>query len=121
MTLLKMKLIVIRSSDVLRCAAFYRQLGLEFTEHRHGGGPLHFAAVLAGVVFEIYPTKKSDDVDRTTRLGFVVPDIHTSILALRSSDVKIVEVLEQTEWGQRAVVRDPDGRSVELYAAETLP
>ncbi|WP_373651672.1 VOC family protein [Schlesneria sp. DSM 10557] len=121
MTALRLKLIVIRSMDVFRCAAFYRQFGIEFSEHRHGTGPLHFAAELAGVVFEIYLTRKVEDVDRTTRLGFVIPDIHTSIPTLHSNGVEFVEELEQTEWGQRVVVRDPDGRSVELYAAETSP
>lgn len=64
------KLVVIRSTDINGTMAFYRSLGIEFKEDQHGSGPRHFAADLGGIVFEIYPTKKPEDVNRTTRLGF---------------------------------------------------
>jgi lactoylglutathione lyase len=115
----RLQLVVIRSTDISRVVAFYSKFGVAFEEHRHGTGPGHFSTDLSGLVFEIYPAKKPEDVDRTTRLGFAIPDLHGSILELRSLDVEIIEEPKETEWGLRAVVRDPDGRSVELYAYDS--
>ena len=113
------KLVVIRSMDIDSTVTFYRSLGIAFDEEQHGNGPRHVAADLGGIVFEIYPTKKLEDVDRTTRLGFSIPDIHTVIISIRDFGATIVEEPTNSEWGLRAVVRDPDGRSVELYADES--
>lgn len=111
-----LKLIVIRTTDVPRLVAFYRCLGIEFTEHRHGAGPMHFASDLCGIVFEIYPTKKLENVDRSTRLGFSVSDIRTAIISTRELGSTTVEELLESPWELRAVVRNPDGRSVEFYS-----
>ena len=113
------KLVVIRSTDINGTMAFYRSLGIEFKEDQHGGGPRHFAADLGGIVFEIYPAKNPEDVDQTTRLGISLPDLHTVIISIRGLGATIVEEPKESEWGLRAVVRDPDGRSVELYADES--
>ena len=48
-------LIVIRVADLARSRQFYQAIGLDFHEEQHGGGPLHLACELAGIVFEIYP------------------------------------------------------------------
>jgi len=110
------RLIVIRTIDLPRLVDFYRCMEIEFTEHRHGSGPMHFATDLCGVVFEIYPTKKPENVDRATRLGFSVRGLQTAVDSLRSLGAAIVEEPTHSEWGFRAVVQDPDERSVELYA-----
>ena len=112
------KLVVIRSTDMNGTMAFYRSLGIDFNDDQHGSGPRHFAADLGGIVFEIDPTKKPEDVDRTNRLGFSLPDIHTAIISIRDLGATIVEEPKDSDWGLRAVVRDPDGRSVELYAED---
>ena len=52
---ISLNLVVLRSGEMENAAEFYRFLGLEFTRHRHGGGPEHFAAEWAGGLFEIYP------------------------------------------------------------------
>lgn len=109
-------LLVIRTTDLPRLVAFYRSMEIEFTEHRHGTGPMHFAAELSGVVFEIYPAKTQEDVDRTTRLGFSVRELHTVVDSLQSLGAAVIKEPMQSEWGVRAVVQDPDGRFVELYA-----
>ena len=113
------KLVVIRSTDIQRAVTFYRSLGIEFKEEQHGSGLRHFAADLRGIVFEIYPAKRPEDIDRTTRLGFSLPDIRTAINSIRELGATIAEEPTESEWGLHAVVRDPDGRSVELYADES--
>lgn len=112
----KLRLVVIRTTEVGRLADFYRCVGVQFAEEQHGGGPRHFAAQLSDVVVEIYPANTPEDVDRTTRLGFSISDIHGAIRALETFGAEIVVQPKQTEWGLRAVVKDPDGRAVELYA-----
>jgi len=93
---------------------FYKALGIDFHEEQHGDGPVHWAADLNGIVMEIYPAKSAEEVDVTTRLGFDVNDAASVLNTLRLSDFKIISDLKQTKWGLRAIVRDSDGRTVEL-------
>ncbi len=89
-----MHLLVIHTTRVAACVDFYTGLGLEFTRERHGEGPEHHAAVLAdGGVFEIYPATPAR-VTGAVRLGFTV---HGGALP-----------------PGRHVVRDPDGRNVDV-------
>lgn len=113
------RLLVVRTTNIKQVLGFYESLGLDFCEHRHGTGPMHFATELSGLVFEIYPTKKQANVDRMTRLGFALPDLPSVVDLLRSHAIPIVEEPTPSEWGMRAIVNDPDGRVVELYAVES--
>lgn len=70
-------------------------------------------------MLEIYPAKSKDEVDVTTRLGFVIKDATSVLGTMRLSDVEIISDLKQTKWGLRAVARDSDGRTVELVQRET--
>ena len=98
---------------------FYRCMGIQFNKEQHQSGPLYFATDLDGVVFEIYPAKALEDVDRKTRLGFFVTDLQAAMNSLRILRATIVEEPSESPWGMRAIVRDPNGRAVELYADET--
>ena len=52
-----LNLLVLKSPSPGELAAFYGTVGLVFTSERHGDGPAHFAALLAGSgAIEIYPT-----------------------------------------------------------------
>jgi catechol 2,3-dioxygenase-like lactoylglutathione lyase family enzyme len=115
MSAVQLRLLVIRSVNLENCAALFRRLGMQFTEEKHGNGPLHLSAQIGEVTFEIYPATKEVDVDRLTRLGFTVHDLRSTIDALKADGTEIVEQLRDGEWGLRAVVRDADGRSIELY------
>ena len=53
-----------------------------------------------------------------TRLAFALPDLPGVVDRLRSNAITIVEEPRQSEWGTRAIAQDPDGRVVELYAAD---
>ena len=110
----RLNLIVIRSVEPSRTMTFYKMLGMDFQEEQHGSGPVHWAADLDGIVLEIYPAKSADEVDAAIRLGFNVNDAASVLNTLRLSDVETISDLKQTKWGLRAVVRDSDGRSVEL-------
>lgn len=88
---------------------------MQFQEENHGNGPIHFSANVQQTVFEVYPLPKSiEKVDNTTRLGFTIEQLDRTIQHLKAAGVPIVSEPKQTEWGLIAVVKDTDGRSVEL-------
>jgi lactoylglutathione lyase len=109
-----LNLVVLRSPDVARAAAFYLRLGLHFTQHRHGNGPEHFAAELPGGVFELYPLAQDGPSTLGTRIGFKVPSVDAAIAALSEFPNAIITPPRDSEWGRRAVIADPDGHRVEL-------
>lgn len=112
----RLSLVVVRTERLEMLVDFYHALGMRFVAEQHGRGPLHYSAVLEETVLEIYPALKPDEVDASTRLGFRVEGLARIIETLRAAGATIVADPKQTEWGERAVVRDPDGRAVELYA-----
>jgi predicted enzyme related to lactoylglutathione lyase len=109
-----LNLVVLRSPDLNRAVAFYSKLGLQFTKHRHGTGPAHFSAELAGTIFELYPQSADGASTLGTRVGFAVDSIDQTITALRDYAGAVVSPAKDSEWGRRAVVADPDGHRVEL-------
>jgi lactoylglutathione lyase len=109
-----LNLVVLRSADMARAAAFYSRLGLQFMRHRHGTGPEHFAAELPGGVFELYPLTADGPSTLGTRIGFRVPSVDAAIAALSDFPGAIITAPRDSEWGRRAVVADPDGHRVEL-------
>ena len=107
-----LKLIVLKTAQVESLRDFYARIGFRFVEEQHGKGPVHFSTSLGDGVLEIYPLPVGAVGDSTTRVGFGVADLASVLEELGAEcDPK------QTNWGLRAVVRDPDGRSVELYEA----
>ncbi|MBO2457469.1 glyoxalase/bleomycin resistance/dioxygenase family protein [Actinomadura violacea] len=89
-------LIVIYTSRLEECRAFYAGLGLLLRPERHGSGPDHFAAVLEdGMVLELYPAGAREPTGRL-RLGFAADAAACGL-----------------EPGRR-VLHDPDGRAVEV-------
>ena len=113
----RLNLLVIRSSDIDRAAAFYRHLGLSFTRHAHGSGPEHYAAELNDMVFEIYPASLKWPLTIGTRIGFVVSELDAVVAALAIAGAMVQTPPTDSEWGRRAVVKDPDGHIVELTQA----
>jgi catechol 2,3-dioxygenase-like lactoylglutathione lyase family enzyme len=111
-----LKLIVLKTNNVESLRAFYTRLGFRFVEEQHGKGPLHFSAPLGDGILEIYPLPDGALADTTTRLGFAVSGVDSINASLIETEYGVSKP-KQTEWGLRAVVRDPDGRTVELYEA----
>jgi lactoylglutathione lyase len=106
-------LIVIKTAHPAAQAEFYTQLGFDFHYHRHDTGPFHYASTGEGVVLEIYPLPKGMTIaDHTTRLGVTVDDLDNLMKVL--PDACIVTPAAVTEWGYAAVVKDLDGRKIEL-------
>jgi catechol 2,3-dioxygenase-like lactoylglutathione lyase family enzyme len=111
---IRFTLVVIRTPKIDAAAEFYRNLGIEFLKEKHGKGPEHYSGKVGGTVLEIYPLSKDAPMESGGRLGFAVPKLDELLKKLRAHGVAVVEDAKETEWGYRAVVRDPDGRAVEL-------
>jgi predicted enzyme related to lactoylglutathione lyase len=108
-------LLVLKTRQVGQLRRFYQTLGIALAEEQHGKGPVHFAGRAGAVVIEVYPlTDDGSPVDSSTRLGFTVENVAEVIQALEGIGTNIVTPPKETAWGLQAVVRDPDGRSVEL-------
>lgn len=90
-------LVVLYTTRVEECVAFYAGLGLEFAREKHtDNGREHYAAQLAdGGVLEVYPATAAQ-VTGALRLGFVVDNA----------------VLPPG----RHLLRDPDGRAVDVLS-----
>lgn len=106
-------LLVLRCADVARTRAFYECLDLEFSEHQHGKGPVHSGTMDGkGLVLELYPASEKNPLDRSG-LGFGSPNLERVIAAFVSRNFE-PGVIEEKPWGMTFVVRDPDGRRVEV-------
>jgi predicted enzyme related to lactoylglutathione lyase len=109
-------LLVLKTRQVERLRTFYNALGIELAEEQHGKGPIHYAGRAGELVLELYPLPDDgSSVDTTTRLGFSVENLAGVVEAIQATGAPVLTSPQETPWGYRAVVRDPDGRAVELY------
>ena len=108
-----LNLLVLRCANIQRSRAFYELFGMAFTQHQHGNGPIHFASEDESGVFEIYPLE-GGSADQTG-LGFTSGDLDGLHMLLRRNQFAPREIRE-TELGRMFVVRDPDGRRIEVKA-----
>jgi lactoylglutathione lyase len=111
-----LNLVVIRSTDIDRAVIFYRMLGMRFTQHSHGNGPVHYTSETADLVFELYPLASRQMPTIAMRLGFQVDDLDRLVVELGEIGATIVSPAQDSPWGRRAVVKDFDGHTVELTA-----
>lgn len=117
MTEISLKLLVLKTHDVVGVVSFYQLLGLTFVEEQHGKGPLHHSAPLGDGIIEVYPLHLNQSVDSTSRLGFAIKDPDSAVRAIESVGGHVIKRGLDTPWGYVALVSDPDGRTVELYRA----
>ena len=110
----RLSLIVLRCTNIETTRGFYEACGFTFTREQHGTGPLHYSLTLGDTVLELYPASETDIVDRSTRLGFIVPDAKTTTANLKQAGCEIRKDARVTSRGCEALLRDPDGRTVEL-------
>jgi len=112
-------LLVLRSDDIEASAAFYRLLGMSFNKHAHGNGPEHYASETNGFVFEIYPASEKFPASSSTRLGFTVCSVDQSVMDIESANHQVLSGPQDSPWGRRAVIVDPDSHRVELTEKPT--
>ena len=108
---LRPNLLVLRSPNLEAARQFYESLGLSFTSHTHGQGPLHYAHESLSFVFELYPAKP-DYADQTA-LGFASDDLDTLHARLTQQGLA-PSAIQSNPWGRSFILRDPDNRRVEI-------
>lgn len=108
-------LLVLKSPQIETLVSFYTTIGLTLATEQHGKGPVHYSAQVGGTVLELYPASGTESPEVSIRLGFSIPELDQTVETLRSAGAPIIAEPKKTEWGTRTVVRDPDGRAVELY------
>jgi predicted enzyme related to lactoylglutathione lyase len=119
MATIKLHLLVLKTRHLDRLRAFYVALGIAFAEEKHGDGPTHHAGRVGEALLELYPLpENAGPADDTTRLGFAISDVDAVMGSLEAAGGSVISRPRRTEWGYRAVVRDPDGRAVELCERE---
>jgi lactoylglutathione lyase len=106
-------LLVLRCGNIERAKGFYELFGMAFQKEQHGNGPAHYSCGDETGIFEIYPVEGG--VPDQTGLGFVSGDLDGLHMLLRRNQFAPREIRE-TELGRMFVVRDPDGRRVEVKA-----
>ena len=112
--------IVLWTARVKEVEAFYRELGFPLRESQHDDGPVHWTCELGGVHFAIYPQEDGGDTPPEYRaagaslLGFEVESLDETYRAAKRVGAGVLIRPEEVPWGRRAVILDPDGRTVEL-------
>jgi predicted enzyme related to lactoylglutathione lyase len=110
---------------------FYRALGLPLEDEDHGDGVVHRAADVDGIHMAVLPAERNEDqndecaeapslawrVAGTTFVGLWVDSLEETTAALERSGTPVLRPHQRCEWGCRIVVRDPDGRAVEVNQA----
>lgn len=111
-----LNLLVLRTPDIDRLGRFYEALGLAFVRERHGNGPEHLASAEGGATLEIYPCTGKNET-RGTRIGFRVQNVAAQFDRALALGGEAITPPRASDWGARAVVRDPAGHIVELLQA----
>lgn len=113
-----LNLVVLRAKDIERLGRFYESLGMNFVREKHGSGPEHLACTLHGATFEIYPCGPSTGT-AGMRIGFCVERVSDRFVEALANGAESVTQPRKSEWGERAVIRDPEGHLVEFLNPST--
>lgn len=117
--------IVLWTARMREVVAFYEAIGLQLAAEQHEDGPPHWACDIGGIHFAIYEQDEGDSPPPeyqsagASLLGFDVDALDEVYRAAKTVGARVLIRPEEVPWGRRAVVLDPDGRTVELN--ETLP
>jgi len=111
--------IVLRAGDLAAVVAFYRAVGVPLEEERHDDGPLHFACELGPIHFAVYGADAPGAAPRrrdggASQVGFQVDSLEAVFSAAVEVGATVLLEIEDVPWGRRALVTDPDGRTVEF-------
>jgi lactoylglutathione lyase len=116
--------LVLFSGRATQTAAFYRALGVDLEDEDHGDGFVHFATDLDGVHFAVLDADAMSERSLAWREagssfpGFYVESLEQALTALTKLGTPLLLAHQIRPWGCRAVVKDPDGRAVEINQRE---
>lgn len=112
--------IVLWTARTREVVAFYAALGFPLAAEGHDDGPVHWACEVGAVHFAIYEQDEGDSPPPEYQsagasvMGFEVDDLDAVYRAAKTVGARVLIRPEEVPWGRRAVILDPDGRTVEL-------
>ncbi|MBX3076429.1 hypothetical protein KF913_21130 [Candidatus Obscuribacterales bacterium] len=113
---MKLNLLVLKTPKLEAMKEFYSALGAQFESEKHGKGPKHYAARIGdNLILELYPACDGAMPVSELRLGLNVEDLGETLLTLGQT-----AETSETQWGLRALVHDPDGRTIELVQTNAI-
>jgi lactoylglutathione lyase len=115
MRLVRLNLLVLRCADIDATRQFYECLGISFIEHAHPGGPVHYAHQDGRFVLELYPAGEAGP--DCAGVGVGVEDLGAAATRLTDAGFQPGPIAERPR-GTTFVVRDADGRRVEVQAQD---
>lgn len=110
----RLSFVTLRCKDLDTTRVFYEALGLETTIVRHRDGTHHYDCRAGEQTIELYPRRRGDTHE--LRLGLRVDNLSDVLQDLRAQGVDVVQTLGVPNV-RYAVVRDPDGHTVELQGS----
>lgn len=111
-------LVVLRTKNMPKIIAWYGAIGVQIVKEKQEKSTSTYTADLEGLVLEFLPlSEEMPAPEPNVRLGFVVSDLDKTLADLKTLGTVVINPPQSTTRGFRAVVRDPDGRSIELYKA----
>ena len=98
---------------------FYTAIGVPLGLEQHDDGPLHYACELGQTHFAIFASSSgvADEFRSggSSLPGFTVNSLEAAFEASKSVEAEIIQGPTEYPWGWRALVKDPDGRVLELF------
>ena len=111
--------LILFSANLDRAVSFYRALGLPLESEDHEDGPKHFACELGPTHFAIFEgdpgTTPSFRSAGSSMPGFAVDSIEEAHTTMKNLQAAIIQEPTEYPWGPRMLVKDPDGRTVEIF------
>ncbi|MFL5963742.1 MAG: VOC family protein [Gaiellaceae bacterium] len=113
----KLRLVMLMVSDMSRSVAFYRdvlELDVEYESEP-------WSQVRAGdVSIGLHHSSegRSMNQDGGAELGFYVDDVQIALDAVRERGAEVVQEVKHEEWGVLAVIKDPDGYTIQILELE---
>jgi len=118
--MIRLHMLVLKSSQPDELAKQYSTLGISFVHHRHGQGPMHYSAELGPIVFEIYPLPTSvSHVEDNNLVGFELEEADQRLEEWKRQGGIVLKDLRPTEFGTVALLKDLDGRKVSILAVNS--
>ena len=115
---LKLGLIVLKTREIEKMLKFYKAIGLEWVEEKHGNGPTHYSTDLGETVLEIYPEERLSEKETVIRgntvFSFSVDNLDDVLISLQEIGIETASPAKQSNWGRHVLVFDPDNRLIEF-------
>jgi lactoylglutathione lyase len=105
--------IVLSCRDLEASVRFYKAVGLDLKETKHGG-PTHHTCSLGGVHFALYAGTSEIAPQAATQISLTCDRLDLALQQARELGATVLEPPAPKPWGLTTVLADPDGRRVEL-------